>query len=378
VEIWVALTDDWELRGNGSGRVVDLQRRPALRLMELYEGLGIRSTFNVEIMQQLAFERHAHLDPALAADRDAWGATVREMLRRGFDVQLHLHPQWWEAERVNEWWKLGRKWNIADYEPKDIQRMVREAIDYLAPIVAPRKVVSFRGGSWGIGPPSRAIFNALADHGLVIDVSIVNGSRYDGEGIRLDYTQLDSPYMAYRPDLDDARRVAPPGGGAAIVELPTQSVSRAQLFSRVLSGLGGGGRRREALTALAQIAMNSRLGSRLKDAIRPPSKAPGQPDFVMSDPFGYQSGRASSDIIFDLSSGFPALLFERMADICIERARKSAREFVVLVLENHTKDLQSDRDFRRIERTITHIRTKFPDVQFRTLAEVAREARRLV
>jgi hypothetical protein len=377
VEIWVALTDDWELRGNGSGRVVDLQRRPALRLMELYDGLGIRSTFNVEVMQQLAFERHAHLDPVLAADRDAWAATVREMIRRGFDVQLHLHPQWWEAERVNGWWKLGRKWNIADYEPKDIQRMVREAIDYLAPIIAPRKIVSFRGGSWGIGPPSRALFNALADHGLVIDVSIVNGSRYDGEGIRLDYTQLDSPYLAYRPDLDDARRVALAGGGAAIVELPTQSVSRAQLFSRLLGGLGTG-RRREALTALAQIAMNSRLGSRLKDAVRPPSKAPGQPDFVMSDPFGYQSGRASSDIIFDLSSSFPALLFERMADICIERARKSAREFVVLVLENHTKDLQSDRDFRRIERTVTHIRTKFPDVQFRTLAEVAREAGRLV
>lgn len=101
-EIWIVLSDDWELRGNGQGRVLDQQRIPALKLMNLYDQLGIKSTFNVEVMQQLAFERHSESSFEIAQGRDDWQETVVNMVERGFDVQLHIHPQWWGGA-INRW-----------------------------------------------------------------------------------------------------------------------------------------------------------------------------------------------------------------------------------------------------------------------------------
>lgn len=229
MKIWIVLTDDWELRGNGSGRVEQLQCKPASQLMDLYERLQIRSTFNVEVLQQLAFERYAPDDAELRADRDAWKTSVREMVARGFDVQLHLHPQWLGAERVDGWWRLGTRWNLADYSIDELRQMMKPAMDYLRPIIAPHTPVSFRAGAWGIGPPSRALFEVLLENGISLDVSIVNGSKYDGEGIKLDYTTLDSPNLAYRPDLDDGRHIARGTPGHGMIEIPTQSVRRSDL-----------------------------------------------------------------------------------------------------------------------------------------------------
>ena len=380
--VWIVLTDDWELRGNGTGRVEDLQARPATRLMELYQRLGVRSSFNVEVLQQLAFEKHARGNEGIARGRDAWISTVQDMLRRGFDVQLHLHPQWLDAELVGGWWKLGRRWHIADYGGDEIARMLDDALAYLKPLVAPNEIVSFRGGSWGVGPPSRGIFTALAERGIKIDISIVNGIRYDGDGIRLDYTRLDQPFFAYRPDPDDARRVSLPGQGAPVIEIPTQSVSRREVASR-LGGEMVGPHRREACRAMVQLGRGSNTALHAKGTVRRLLKsigkgdAQGVPGFVMTDPFGFLSGAARSDVIFDLSSPYTPLTFKHMADICIERAQERPG-LAVLVFENHTKDLQHDADFARIETVVEHIRRKHSAVEFHTLAEVARQADRLL
>jgi hypothetical protein len=382
--VWIVLTDDWELRGNGTGRVEDLQQKPAARLMDLYEKLGVRSSFNVEVLQQLAFEKHAHGSEEIARGRDAWISSVRNMLRRGFDVQLHLHPQWLDAEPVGGWWKLGRQWHIADYGGDEIARMLDDALAYLKPLVAPNEIVSFRGGSWGIGPPSRATLTALAERGIRIDISIVAGTFYDGEAIKLDYTGLDEPFFPYRPDIDDARRVASsPAQRASVIEIPTQTVDRAQLVGRLASDIVNG-ERTEAVRSIIQLVKNAGITlrakgtvNRLVQGVRKPPGSDGVPGFVTRDPFGFLSGTAKSDVIFDLSSGYRALVFKRMADICIERAQERPG-LTVLVFENHTKDLQQDADFARIESVIEHVRTKHPAVEFHTLAEVAQQADRLL
>ena len=46
--IYIALVDDWEIRGNGTGDVKTLQYDPAISLMNLYDEYGIKNTFYVE------------------------------------------------------------------------------------------------------------------------------------------------------------------------------------------------------------------------------------------------------------------------------------------------------------------------------------------
>lgn len=210
--------------------------------MDLYDSLGIKSTFNVEVMQQLAFERYVDVHEAIRSGRDAWLESVRLMIARDFDVQLHVHPQWMGAEFIDGWWKLDRRWNIADYPAGEIGSMLDAAVSYLEKLIAPHRVVSFRGGSWGMGLPSRAVVEELSRRGIRFDISIAKGSFYDGEAIRLDYRELDSPYFPYRPDCDDIRRFPrTPENAAPLLEIPTQSVERALLMRRILSGLASRG-----------------------------------------------------------------------------------------------------------------------------------------
>lgn len=96
-----------------------------------------------------------------------------------------------------------------------------------------------------------------------------------------------------------------------------------------------------------------------------------QPDFVIRDPFGFQSGRAMTDVIFDLSSDLPFSVFRDMADICIARAANDPSPLKVLVFENHTKDLQTPLHFNRIAKLIDHIHTTHSNVEFRSFVQLA-------
>ena len=95
MSVSIILTDDWELRGNGCGKVHQLQKIPALKLIDLYDELDVKSTFNIEVMQQLSYLKYAKNDAFIYEESKVWENTVREFIKRGFDIQLHIHPQWY-------------------------------------------------------------------------------------------------------------------------------------------------------------------------------------------------------------------------------------------------------------------------------------------
>jgi hypothetical protein len=377
-EIWIVLTDDWELRGNGTGTVEESQRRPALRLMDLYEQFGIRSTFNLEVMQQIAFEEYANRHEEIRSGRDAWLDAVRAMVNRGFDTQLHIHPQWWGAEYVDGWWKLGRHWNIAAYSKKDVEQICDEAISYILPLIAPRSVTTFRAGSWGMGPPSRIILEALIQRGVTVDVSIAAGLRYEGEGIRLDYSQVDSPHAAYRPDIDDIRRIGSRTTAADLIEIPTQSVTEGELRWGMISGIGSNGGElglRAWVRSLVPVNLRRRIAQMRGAGVK--QRPMGTPEFVMLDPFGEETSDFGN--VIDISRQLESGIFCAMSDVAIKRARRlSGPAIKVLVFENHTKDLQTSADFERIRSILKHIQKKHPDVKFRTLHDVSQNLASIV
>ena len=82
-KIYLALTDDWELRGNGSGDASQLQFAPLKQLLRIYGQYGVRSTFNVEVMQQLTFRKVQDQYPELKSLADEWDDHVREAFKEG-------------------------------------------------------------------------------------------------------------------------------------------------------------------------------------------------------------------------------------------------------------------------------------------------------
>jgi hypothetical protein len=90
--VQLVLTDDWELRGNGSGNMRRIQFDSMRALLDIYERHGLKASFNAEVMQQLYHLKFGADNPTLLGLAREWEACVGEAVARGHDVQLHVHP----------------------------------------------------------------------------------------------------------------------------------------------------------------------------------------------------------------------------------------------------------------------------------------------
>ena len=68
----LVLSDDWELRGDGSGDMRAIQFATIRRLCDVYEAHGLRGSFNVEVFQQLVHLRLRDSHPELGALSEEW------------------------------------------------------------------------------------------------------------------------------------------------------------------------------------------------------------------------------------------------------------------------------------------------------------------
>jgi hypothetical protein len=358
-KIWIAVVDDWELRGNGSGNVVDLQFNNSVRLMESFKKLGIRSTFNIEVMQQLAFENYAGNYGTIRDQRDSWINAVKIMQENGFDIQLHIHPQWHGASFNGKLWKMGTKWNIIDYPDDLIDKFVDDSLKYLSSQFNVHPV-SFCGGAGGVCPPTRPLFEILEKKGIRVDISIVNGLYSNTGHIKLDYTSIESPYLPYFPDYDDVRNVS--SIKTKIIEIPTQSVLRdfkylsGKALKKILSGKKTG--HKENITENNGKSVNS-------DSLRGDHITGNRSDNMSS------SERINKKcIIMDLTS-LDIYALQLGFDIMIRRALNTpGKGMVPLVVESHTKDL-SIRKLTDIENTIEYVLKKYEKyIRFVTMKEI--------
>ena len=136
---------------------------------------------------------------------------MRETFRQGHDIQLHIHPQWQNAEYQDGRWKLTADWSILNYSREAARQMLLRGKEYLENLlkdIDPHyRCVSFRSGAWCIAP-SPHMLDLLVELGIVFDMSIVAGVKYDTRNIKLDYTDCEEEFLPYYPVMTDARRVS--------------------------------------------------------------------------------------------------------------------------------------------------------------------------
>lgn len=354
-KIWIACVDDWELKGNGLGNVRDHQFTPAIKLMDIYDECKIKASFNVEVMQQLSFEKYKDQYSEINCQYSDWLKAVNIMIDRDYDIQLHIHPQWHNAIFDGSYWKLDKRWNITDYSEEEIRSFVKCTSNYLAKVLDGRQTLSsFRSGAWGVvskTASSKSLMESLESLGIKMDISLCAGLKYNGESIQLDYENLDSPYTPYYPNYEDPRKISPYPSG--LIEIPTQSVKQSIPIPII----------RKVLRKLTKNKYNS----------PPPRQSPENlPDHIVRDPFGFATGKGREEFVFDLSANHHLITFQVMADYMIKRALQSPGDTSFLVLENHTKNLQSDIQFQKIKKFVRYIQKKWKKhIEFVTLQEMA-------
>jgi hypothetical protein len=365
--IHLALVDDWEVRGNGSGDPRVLQFAPMQRLTEVYRKFGIRGSFNAEVMQQLTYRSFQGRFPELKVLADEWEEVLTDSFRQGHDIQLHLHPQWVGAKYEGHGnWNLRGDWSIINYPSQQIRALLLSGKEFLETLL--RKVdpayscVSFRAGSW-CAAPSDSLLPILAELGFVFDMSIVAGICYDTPQVKLDYTQCEEPFFPYYPEMGDARRVS--RTSQEIVCIPTHSFQGARmgLLQRDLRKAHMAVRSK--IKCLGDASRSAKAGShrgRIGDdwTNRGESGALGLARRVVKR---YIRGQTH---ISDLSRMNYAMM-RRMMDDIRHRAAESSLEHVAVILENHTKDIHDFSDIERFLEAVAHS----ADLNTVTLTEIA-------
>lgn len=364
--IYLAFVDDWELSGNGSGDAEALQFRPMRELVRIYNTHGIRGSFNAELMQQLTFRKFAGQHAELKQLADEWDAVVQETFRQGHDVQLHIHPQWQNAQYEDGQWRLTADWSILNYEPDEAYRMLTSGKEYLENLLravdADYRCVSYRAGSWCIAP-SPHMLNLLVKLGIVFDMSIVGGLRYDTRNIQLDYTNCDEDFLPYYPLMTDARKIS--DKIEPIICIPTNHFygSRRQVFKHHLNRVWS--KVKERVSPAAQGSLSVRSVAAYGHEWAQASHASILTRLYEKGVVPYLKGK---HLISDVAQLDYALLCEMLASIR-RRARASGFKEIPIILENHTKDVQ---DFLPLERFIKDV-AQADDIKCVTLTELSRE-----
>jgi hypothetical protein len=198
-------TIDYEIYGNGAGALQGLVYEPTEKLRDIFRKCDARFVNFVEVAE---FEKIE----ASGTDRaiDLVKRQIRELYQDGFEIALHLHPQWCNARHDAGRWLLDYdEYNLCALPRTRIAQIVERSLDYLRHAVDQPQFtpLSFRAGNW-LFQPTQTAASVLAEKGLRIDSSVFKGGLQHNHS--LDYRPaLKNGY--YWPFSEDVNEPDPDG-----------------------------------------------------------------------------------------------------------------------------------------------------------------------
>ena len=205
-------TIDYEIYGNGEGSLQELIYEPAERLRTIFTRCGARFVTFVEVAELERIEDQG-TDPAVILVKNQ----VQDLHKDGFEVGLHLHPQWYNAQHRNGKWQLDyREYNLCALPRERIARIVDRSIAYLREMLgdADFTPLCFRAGNW-LFQPTEPAASVLADRGIKVDSSVYKGGLQRQHGLDYRRSLKNGDYWAFSDRVD----IPDPSG--RLLEFPT-------------------------------------------------------------------------------------------------------------------------------------------------------------
>jgi hypothetical protein len=204
-------TIDYEIYGNGKGSLRELVYEPASRLKSLFDKWGAKFVVFVEAAELQAIDTQ-RADSAITEVRNQ----IRALHNEGFEIALHLHPQWCNARFGQGQWTLDySEYNLCTLSSERISHIVDDALQYLRTVLenATFTPISFRAGNWLMQPSARAA-TILAERGIQIDSSVFKGGLQRQH--RMDYRRAvrNGYYWTFTDD------VSSPDPSGVMTEIP--------------------------------------------------------------------------------------------------------------------------------------------------------------
>jgi hypothetical protein len=202
----VIFTLDYEIHGNGDGCPYDLMVEPTNRMMRQFESYGAKLTIMADVAEILKFKEYKERFGRDDFHYDAIVEQLRDAIRCGHDVQLHLHSSYFNAQfKDGHWEQDWSEYNFAGLPFERLDGMVRTGKKYLEDLLKPvdpgYQCVAFRAANWSVSP-SRNVVRALVNNGIHIDTSVFKYGRREGL-VNFDYSNAHSDLVPWRVDEED-------------------------------------------------------------------------------------------------------------------------------------------------------------------------------
>ena len=178
--LYILYSADYELYlGGNYSEEKEVLIDPTDNLLDIFDNLKIPLTIFADIFSILRYkEQNLSNFP-----RDAENQ-LKEAVRRGHDVQSHVHPHWNYTRIEGKKYTVNLDYFLLGKLDPDKERLYEKILKYLTtsrtylqnllqPVDKNYQCIAFRAGGYGLQPNSDILIKALTEAGFVIDSSIV-------------------------------------------------------------------------------------------------------------------------------------------------------------------------------------------------------------
>jgi hypothetical protein len=199
-------TLDYEIYGNGTGALKDVVYEPGEKLREIFHKWEVRFVAYIEAAEFAKIDASG-TDCAI----DLVKSQIRDYYQEGFEIGLHLHPQWCNARYENGAWALDyNEYNLCTLNRSRILEIVGQSLDYLRQLLGRPDFtpLSFRAGNW-LFQPTETAAGVLSENGLKLDSSVFKGGLQHNQ--TLDYRDAleNGYYWKFKNDVTKPEMTGP-------------------------------------------------------------------------------------------------------------------------------------------------------------------------
>lgn len=176
----VVLSFDYELFfGLRSGTVDESLIKPTNKLLDAMDKEGFRASFFIDYLM-LKYLKAENTERTIS-DAHIIENQLKDMLRRGHRIELHLHPHWIDSKYNGDGtWNYDNfsHYSLYSLDIEAIVQMFEEGTCYLnnlaRSVIPDYKVCAFRAGGWAV-QPFDILRKAFKKTGICIDSSTAYG-----------------------------------------------------------------------------------------------------------------------------------------------------------------------------------------------------------